>query len=131
MPHSNLLMKCHLQSNTISVYFGFSWILDLLKQDTSEKVWLCKCLCVCVKNSLVDKTANGLGLKKYGHRRTQNISQGQLPLSLEARRVTKAGQLPPPPPQQTMIRREARAEHCPVLFVWFTTIWIAEAKKGH
>ncbi len=76
----------------------------------------------------MDKIVDGLGSKEYEYRRTQNISQGRLLLSLEARRVTKAGQLSP---QQTMIRREARAEHRPVLFVWFTTIWIVEAKKGH
>lgn len=36
------------------------------------------------------------GLRKYGHWQTQNILEGRLSLSLEARRVTKAGQLSPP-----------------------------------
>ena len=38
------------------------------------------------------------GLRKYGRRQTQNILEGRLSLSLEARRVTKAGQLSPPLP---------------------------------
>lgn len=118
-------MKCHLHNQTICIYFGFSWgffsrfaqTKPCLKRFGWESFMY---VCVCVRKSV------GEDSKWFGHGAFPKVNS-PCHLKLEGSQRPTAV---PSPPQRMMIRREARAQHLPVLFVWFTTIWIAEAKKG-
>lgn len=104
------------------IFLGFFFSICSNKT-LSEKVWLGKFyvrVCVCVRKSV------GEDSKWFGHGAFPKVNS-PCHLKLEGSQRPTAV---PSPPQRMMIRREARAQHLPVLFVWFTTIWIAEAKKG-
>lgn len=87
-PTSWSLKKCHLLYQTLFFNCNFSYC-EFIWHNISKEIWLCE-FSAYASETVCRNTANGSGLE-----RASRSHRKPLPLSLQSRRVTLFGQLPP------------------------------------